>query len=71
MCEPFSQFKAVNLIEVKVEMLTYQHLHSFLFGYAEILQKLLNFNFCASCLELLSDLLCLVLSNAFLDCLGS
>ena len=34
-------------------------------------RKLLNFNFCASCLELLSDLLCLFLSNCFLDGLGS
>ena len=33
--------------------------------------KLLNLNLCASCLELLSDLLCLVLSNCFLDGLGS
>ena len=33
--------------------------------------KLLNFNFCACSLELLSDLLCLFLSNCFLDGLGS
>ena len=33
--------------------------------------KLLNFNFCACSLELLSDLLCLVLSNCFLNSLGS
>ena len=33
--------------------------------------KLLNFNFCACSLELLSDLVCLVLSDSFLKSLGS